>query len=348
MKFQRFSSIDNSYRSKTVNLFIEKGLSDGEWTVGEKIHGSNFSLWCDGEELICAKRGSFLKNTDNFFNNHKVMSDHRERMSDLFVILDKEAHGGFDWATELEITEVDDFVVYGEIFGGWYPHPDVEKVEGAVKVQKGIYYSPRNEFYAYDIKVNGQFINDDDCQRLLKVVGIFNAEPLFRGTFRECLDYPNEYQSTIAKRLGLPVIEDNICEGNVIRPVHAKYLSCGSRVILKNKNDKWSEKMKGEPKEKKEVILSEAASQLFGEISSLVTENRLRNVLSKTGPITQKEFGKLLGLLMQDAFEEFNKDWAEDFAKLGKDESKTINKMANQSAAGLIRTNFLNIIDETF
>ena len=348
MKFQRFSSIDNSYRSKTVNHYIEKGLSDGEWTVGEKIHGSNASLWYDGDELKCAKRGSFLKETDNFYNYQKVMEGHRERINNLFVILQQEINNNFNWATKLEITTLEYFAVYGELFGGWYPHPDVEKVEGVTRVQKGVYYSPDNEFYAYDIKVNGQFINDDDCQRLLKAVGIFNAEPLFRGTFRECLEYKNEYQSTIPKRLGLPEIEDNICEGNVIRPVEPKFIECGSRVILKNKNDKWSEKMAKEPKEKKEVILSDEASKLFREIDSLVTENRLRNVLSKTGPISQKEFGKLLGLLMQDVFEEFNKDWKEDFEKLNKDESKIIHKMANSAAAGLIRTNFLNIVDGTF
>jgi hypothetical protein len=39
MNFQKFSSIENVYRTKFLNQIIEQGKSSGEWVVTEKIHG---------------------------------------------------------------------------------------------------------------------------------------------------------------------------------------------------------------------------------------------------------------------------------------------------------------------
>ena len=68
---------------------------------------------------------------------------------------------------------------------------------------------------------------------LFESEGFFYAKPLFKGTIDECLAYPNEFQSKIAEWLGYPAIEDNICEGIVIRPVTPHYLRTGSRALIK-------------------------------------------------------------------------------------------------------------------
>ena len=41
---------------------------------------------------------------------------------------------------------------------------------------------------------------------------------------------------------------ENIMEGVVLRPKNPAFLSNGARVILKNKNNKWSEKNKSKEK----------------------------------------------------------------------------------------------------
>lgn len=42
--------------------------------------------------------------------------------------------------------------VYGELFGGCYPHKDVTPSKNKVKrIQKGVWYSPYVRFYAFDI-----------------------------------------------------------------------------------------------------------------------------------------------------------------------------------------------------
>eukprot|EP00479_Gromia_sphaerica_P013976 TRINITY_DN8075_c0_g1_i1.p1 TRINITY_DN8075_c0_g1~~TRINITY_DN8075_c0_g1_i1.p1 ORF type:complete len:90 (-),score=10.04 TRINITY_DN8075_c0_g1_i1:42-311(-) len=43
--------------------------------------------------------------------------------------------------------------MYGELFGGGYPHEDVEPVDGVELIQDEILYCPGLEFYAFDIAV---------------------------------------------------------------------------------------------------------------------------------------------------------------------------------------------------
>jgi hypothetical protein len=39
MEFKRYSSIENSYRTKYLQTLEEQGLTGGEWVVTEKVHG---------------------------------------------------------------------------------------------------------------------------------------------------------------------------------------------------------------------------------------------------------------------------------------------------------------------
>ena len=135
--------------------------------------------------------------------------------------------------------------VFGELFGGSYPHPDVQRVGRLTMIQKGVYYAPDHEFYGFDIYVftndGGYYLSVDQAEGLFESEGFFYAKPLFKGTLDECLAYPNEFQSRIAEWLGYPPIEDNICEGIVIRPVTPHYLRTGSRALIKSKNARFAE-----------------------------------------------------------------------------------------------------------
>jgi len=79
---------------------------------------------------------------------------------------------------------------------------------------------------------------------------------------------------------------------------------------------------------------------------SYISENRLRNVLSKIGQVTQKDFGKILGALAVDVIEDYKKDF--NAPELEGKEEKLVNKLLNGEAATLIRKNFVNIIDGEF
>jgi len=340
MRFNKYPSIENTYRQKALDYVYQAGLSGGVWTVNEKIHGSNFSVVFDGTEFRMAKKTALIANDDTFYGCQSVKNELEEKIKLIFAKLN---------TPENPVTYIK---LCGEIYGGSYPHPDVERSKTSMKVQSGIWYRPDNGFYGFDIIVNDDFLDADIAEALFKEFDIFDAESLFKGTFEECLKYSNEFNTTIPDRLGLPRIDNNICEGVVIKPVIPAWYATGSRVIFKNKNDKHSEKKNGNlPKEKMaEVKFSEDAQKLYEELQTYITENRLRNVIShgEVGEITDKSFGKLMGLFVKDAIEEFRKDFAEELDAIEKDECKRMNKRIGQSAADIVRKNFLNIIDGLF
>jgi len=56
----------------------------------------------------------------------------------------------------------------------------------AKTVQKGVYYLPNNEFYAFDILLNGHvYLDVDVCNRLFHEFGFVYAESLFRGNLQD-------------------------------------------------------------------------------------------------------------------------------------------------------------------
>lgn len=335
MRFKKYSEIENSYRKKFMDMVVAEKYDEGEFIVQEKAHGANLSFWYDGKDLKSAKRSGFIK--DNFYDYKPVEGKNREIVEKLYRILKKE---GYDFS---------ELAVYGELVGGTYPHKDVEKDTSATRIQKGIFYTPHNEFYAIDVAIDGQLLDVDKFNQVMEKTGFLYAKTIFRGTFEECLKYSNSFPSQISGWLGLPELEDNICEGVVIKPVIPKFISGTTRVILKNKNEKWAEKAKARDRPKKPpMTLSAKGKALFSEMGNLITENRLRNVLSKIGPIGQKEFGKLIQLFSKDILNEFFKDHIEEYNGLEKKEQKQLTRKLSQKCAELIRLNFVNIVDGEF
>ena len=50
-------------------------------------------------------------------------------------------------------------IVRGEVFGGMYNHPDVERDKHAKRFQKEVQYCPHNDFRAFDICIDGIYLN---------------------------------------------------------------------------------------------------------------------------------------------------------------------------------------------
>lgn len=335
MRFRKYFDIENSYRKKFIDIVVAEKLDNGEFVVQEKAHGANLSFWYDGKNLKSAKRSGFIK--DNFYDYKPVEGKNRERVKNLYGILKEE---GCDF---------NELTVYGELIGGTYPHKDVKKDISATRIQKGIFYTPHNEFYAIDVAIDGQLLDVDKFNQVMEKAGFLYAKTIFRGTFKECLKYSNSFPSQISLWLGLPELEDNICEGVVIKSVIPTFLSNTTRMILKNKNEKWAEKAKARDRPKKpQMTLSAKGEELFNEMGSLITENRLRNVLSKIGPVGQKEFGKLIQLFSKDILGEFFKDHIEEYNGLEKKEQKQLTRRLSQKCTELLRLNFMNIVDGEF
>lgn len=350
MEFKKYNSIENTYRTAHLDKIKEYGLNGGDWVVTEKVHGANFSIWYDGVQFKFGKRTAFVGSGSKLENGgyytHPIGKD-----------------SFYNWATAVEqdnvlskiehiynsyCNEESTMIVYGELFGGSYPHKDVE-IPKVQCVQKGVFYSPKQHFYAFDIKIDGKFVDFFTFDIMCRSNDLFYAKALITGTLEECLEYPNDKCSFVPGWLELPEIENNIMEGVVIKPIFPSYFPNGERVILKNKNEKFKENSKG-PKTKvpqMPVEFSPDGKKMYDEFLTYICENRLRNVLSKIGEVTNKDFGKILGELIKDAFEDFLKDYPE-FKTLEAGERKMMTKAINKEAATFIRKDFLNIIDGVY
>lgn len=330
MIFKTYNSIENAYQARVIDQIRIQGFGDEVFIVQEKVHGANFSFFTDGKEIKIAKRTAFIEKEEKFFNAHQILDLYKEKVIEAFGKV-KDLY-----------PDVETVVIYGELFGGGYNHKAVDPVQDAVKVQKGIEYAPHNEFYAFDIKLNGTtYLDAEVINRIFEEAGFFYAKTLFQGTLEEALDYPNVFNSRIPAWLGFPEMEDNMCEGTIIKTLKTRYFGNGSRVILKNKNEKWIEKSKvirrQDKKVQKQIRFGEDAQSIWEELEQYATVNRLNNVISKTGRFEPGMAGKVIGLFAKDILEDFGKDFPDAFSTIEKEEQKRINKKLNAVAIDMVK-----------
>jgi len=330
--FKKYTSIENSSRTGFINDIIEQGFDAVTYVVTEKIHGANFGIAYDGREMIPQKRTTSLNLEDNFYGFQDLVKKYEDDIKKIY-----------------KLTGADRIIVYGEIFGGSYPHPDVKR-ENVGMVQKGVYYNPKTDMIAFDILLgkdgDSSWVSYETVltgiQPELEVLQF--VKPLFVGSFEDACNFNNEFSTTIPALYKLPDIENNIAEGVVIKPYSTDFfLSTGSRVIIKNKNEKWAENAtQAKPTKSQRVGLTDEEAEQLAVINTFVTDNRLKNVLSKIGPVTKTDFGKILTAFVDDVKEDFIKDY--DMYDYG----QIFGSHGRQSMALKIRKNFLNIIDGNF
>lgn len=296
--FTKYPSITNHYDQR----FLYKCDPNALYACTEKIHGTNFSfIVTDKEanspvsaanstvsEVIYAKRSGLIAKDERFYN-YNSLNKYEQTLLEL---------------KRNEFSNVDFIQVFGEYAG-----------DG---IQKGIKYGEQ-DFYCFDILVEGEFLDFCMLQLFCSKYGLKMPPLLGIGTLNECLNIPNEYNSKILN------IEDNICEGNVISPVYPQFLPNGKRLIIKSKNKKWTEKSKL-PKLKEKAILSDELQEILTKAQELINTNRVENVLSKNPELIEK-FGALLGATVKDALVEFE-DLYPQYEELPKEVTKEINRYA--------------------
>ena len=333
IQFKKYNSIENTFDKDFVERIFLEGHDKQEFVVQEKVHGSNVCFVTDGETVGFGKRTGFVETDEKFYDYEELLERYTPKVIALFSIVKE------------KFPDSQTLTVFGEMFGGKYPHPNVKNSTKTMVIQKGVHYSPNHEFYAFDLYVtteeSGRYLTVDEVNDFFEQGKFFYAKTLFRGTLNECMQYPNDFQSQVSNWLGLPPIDDNICEGIVIRPVAPIYLRNGSRVLLKNKNARFAEKKsikKRAPKLFVEPSYSELLNKLLPVTEQYVTENRLNNVVSKIGQISvPKDTGKLIGLFSKDVLDDFLKEHSGEYAALEKSEQKILNCHVNALATNLIK-----------
>ena len=338
IEFKKYNSIENSFNTEFMERVMAEMPSDLQYVIQEKVHGANTSFLCDGHQVQFAKRTSVLPEEEKFYDYPELLEAYKERVIRLYSCIKR------------KYPNVTSISVFGEMFGGMYPHKEVKPMHRYTTIQKGVCYTPIHEFYGFDIflfaEQEKRYLPVAEVNGLFEQFGFFYAKALFQGTLMECLKYPNAFHSKVAEWLGFPAIDDNICEGVVIRPVEPVFLRNGSRVLIKSKNERFAEKKSVKKRNKifeEPTPMSDELKVLIGEVELYVTENRLANVVSHIGEVhVTKDFGKIMGLLSKDVLSDFMKEHEEDYLNLAKNEQKLFNKILNQLCTDLVKRLYVN------
>jgi len=306
--FKKYNSLENAYRQKFVDACEQLGVKD--WVALEKIHGSNFGFIVDGGAVTPFKRTSTIgENPEtgeyDFYRCSGVVSKYKNLVKNIELVFGQPIQ------------------IYGELYG-----------EG---IQKEVQYGDK-DFIAFDIYLinDGTFVDWDTVVEVCDEYSIPTAPEIDRGPLAEMLEISPEIDSVVAKSNGYT----SKAEGIVIKQLKNEiFFNSGSRAIIKNKSKTFSEKKNKKPK--KPYKMPENLIPVYEDFCTYINKNRLMNVLSKIGTVNQKDFGKIQGILVQDAKEEFERDEYE----ISKDDWKSIAKSVGRDASSVVREEWLNIID---
>lgn len=332
--FKKYNSIENSYREKEIERIQLAGYAKVKYAVSEKVHGCNVQLSYNGDAFNIGKRTSFLEDGETFYGMNYIMKEYENALKNIY-----------DRYKEI-IPELKQVILFGEGFGGSYPHELVERDKHASKVQKGVYYHPSNKFISFDLalEINGaehlSYLTPKEFKEIVEELNIPHIPFKIMDSLEEALNYPNNEPSEIYKLYNLPEIPSNIREGVVIKPYDVDAWIGQSRVILKNKNEIFSEKSHEKCHDKQPQELSENLVLIINEALKYVNENRVEAVISKIGEITIKDIGKVIGLTNKDVFEDFIKD-SGILNTLEKSEVKIVTKQINNTVSKIVKEHIL-------
>ncbi len=194
-----------------------------DWVATEKIHGAHMVVATDGTRVRFGKRKRWLVDDEPFFGWQLL----RVQLSQ--AALNVHAHWGRAGVVR----------IFGELFGGAYPHRDISAVAGLSAVQTGVWYAPELRFAVFDVVVEPEggneavFVAHDELTRRASAAGLATAPVLGRGTLGAMERMPVGFTTLVPGALGLPPIDGNTAEGLVIKAAGA--MSVNDRPIIKRK-----------------------------------------------------------------------------------------------------------------
>lgn len=295
MNFRKYPSIENSYRQKEIEMWLKHypELANEQFVAPIKLDGCNLNIWFTPDGMVrLGKKSTFIGTIDQDVYFQGVNLKELFNSNDLYKML-------IIAFQQMSIDTNDEITIYGELFG-----------KG---IQNRVNYGEGKYFRAFDIAVNGVFLPQSKfivC--MFKIFGVkynniicsFPHEELFES-LEEALNFNIVFKSLLTPD---GYEKDNFEEGVVIKPWNRIYTSPqGSVFYLKKKNPKFADKEGTTQKEKRPV--NESLSALNKEFKSYINENRVLDVFSKYGTISQmSQIGEYIRYVIEDAKEDFLKD----------------------------------------
>lgn len=345
--WKKFTEIDNSYNEKKLTNIRQYVNSNLQWVVTEKIDGENASINISSEGIRIGKRSSLFPVGSKFGKVLEVAETNAVSFKNAYNhIINKYSNNEFVNKESFKILSVNFF---GESFGGIYPHENVEKITDSKKIQGRVFYCPHNDFLIFDIaivfedgekNIKNHYLDFTEFEEICNRFNLPYILPLAFGSFDECLNYNVNFLTTIPFYYNLPEIENNFSEGVVIKPIEEQRFGNGERVILKKKSEKFSEKKKFieitniKDNYSQELVNAMSLTNLY------INENRLMNIISHFGDITNKDFGPILKEFSQDVFKDLYKECDTSINILDKKDLKFLTKYINNECSKLMKKEF--------
>lgn len=289
----------------------------GSWVATEKVHGAQLVIAYDGRDVRVGKRKAWLRDDEPFFGWQLL-------------------RGGFEQAATSALKRGDAAVrIYGELYGGHYPHPDVAPVPGATAVQTGVWYSPDVRFALFDVLTHqdpddpGVFKTYPEVAAIAAEAGLDVVPMLVTGT-RSALDaLPVRFPSRVPQTHGLPPLPNNMAEGIVLRPDTA--LAPGHRPILKLKIEEFNE-LRFDQSRPWNPQMYLPPNDLRQIVQTLVNGARLASARSKVGPAAPDE---LLDEVVLDILVDLSEAFPTAMAALTDDEQHDLENLVRSTAIAL-------------
>ncbi|MEO3781929.1 RNA ligase family protein [Actinocorallia sp. B10E7] len=247
----------------------------GEWSAFEKVHGAQLVLGLGADGSIrFGKRKAWLADDEPFFGWQTL----RQRLTESLREI----------ASRLPRSDGRDLVVYAELHGGGYPHPDVPALASVSPVQTGVWYGPDLRVAAFAILLappgegDGELLAPSEMSHLVEDCPGISSVPVVarREAHRKVAELPVGRPPSTPGRDGLPVIEGNIAEGLVLwpdRPATLGTLRAWKRKIPQMREEMFDQALPFDPRRPVPLAeLCELAARMVGGV-------RLASARSKTG-----------------------------------------------------------------
>lgn len=246
-----------------------EGTARDDWIATEKIHGAQLVVGASAGEVRVGKRKAWLEPDESFFG--------WQLLRPFLQAVARSVHEALGATGEVWI--------YGELFGGHYPHPSVSPLVGLVPVQTGIWYAPDLQFAAFDVvHASGtrepDFAGHDQLQELASRVGFRTVPVLARGRFTELDRLPVRFRTRVPEMLGLPAITPNDAEGYVLKPAGGGPVT--ARPAAKRKIAEFDE-AKFDESQALDENAHLSRDELFALASHFINDARVASARSKVG-----------------------------------------------------------------
>ena len=274
-----------------------KALDRRQWVATEKIHGANLCLCTNGTQVAVAKRKQILAPDEFFFGYKNAVRSLLPNIRRLHQALGPETRWLF---------------LYGELFGGTYPHPKVMHENQSTPVQLGVSYAPDVRFCAFDMQIvtaaGRKFLSFERACKLLAQFEIPTVPIVKVGSLTQLLALPASFETEIPRKLRLPSIAENWAEGLVIKPWDTEFSEGQFRPVLKRIHTAFRD-VNPRIAAAAPILAEDPLNAAETITRSMVSQNRIARAMSKTGRLADITascalVGEELMLDIRDAFAE--------------------------------------------